>query len=33
MGDHNKQAILKEFNGATLDDYEVDLRYKLPIFI
>ena len=28
-----KQAILKEFNCATLDDYEVDLRYKLPIFI
>jgi len=28
-----KQAILKEFNGATLDDYEVDLRYRLPIFI
>jgi len=28
-----QQAILKEFNGATLDDYEVDLRYKLPIFI
>jgi len=29
----HKQAILKEFNGATLDDYEVDLRYRLPIFI
>ncbi|QCD89616.1 hypothetical protein DEO72_LG4g562 [Vigna unguiculata] len=28
-----KQAILKEFNCATLDDYEVDLRYRLPIFI
>jgi len=28
-----KQTILKEFNSATLDDYEVDLRYKLPIFI
>jgi len=28
-----KQAILNEFNGATLDDYEVDLCYRLPIFI
>jgi len=28
-----KQAILKEFNGATLHDYEVDLRYRLSIFI
>jgi len=28
-----KQAILKEFNCPTLDDYEVDLRYRLPIFI
>ncbi|QCD94555.1 hypothetical protein DEO72_LG5g2639 [Vigna unguiculata] len=28
-----KQTILNEFNGATLDDYEVDLRYRLSIFI
>ena len=28
-----KQEILNEFNGATLDDYEVDLHYRLPIFI
>jgi len=28
-----RQAILNEFNGATLADYEVDLRYRLPIFI
>ena len=28
-----KQTILNEFNGATLDNYEVDLRYRLSIFI